>query len=111
MHDLSCGLFVGNIYACRYAPHHQVSIPRLLVRCQWAGDFCRDLSTREVVFASIAGLRGSISLIMAQAFVTESVTASADAQVSSCPIIAWVPICRIANGVFGGCSTAPFTWY
>ena len=42
---------------------------------------CRDLSTREVVFASIAGLRGSVSLIMAQAFVTESTTATPDARV------------------------------
>ena len=44
---------------------------------------CRDLSTKEVVFASIAGLRGSVSLIMAQAFVTESTTATPDARVRS----------------------------
>lgn len=66
-----------------------LSTPKLVLRCQCAGNFCRDLSTREVVFASIAGLRGSISLIMAQAFVTESAAASADAQVGSCPATAW----------------------
>lgn len=49
---------------------------------------CRDLATSEVVFASVAGLRGSVSLIMAQAFVTESATATAEARVChSCPCL------------------------
>lgn len=45
---------------------------------------CRDLTTREVVFASVAGLRGSVSLIMAQAFVTESATSTPEARVCIC---------------------------
>ncbi|KAL0054880.1 hypothetical protein WJX82_003714 [Trebouxia sp. C0006] len=50
----------------------------------------RDLSTKEVVFASIAGLRGSVSLIMAQAFVTESSTTTPDARMIKAELVLWV---------------------
>ncbi|KAL0021928.1 hypothetical protein WJX79_007439 [Trebouxia sp. C0005] len=50
----------------------------------------RDLSTKEIVFASIAGLRGSVSLIMAQAFVTESSTTTADARMIKAELVLWV---------------------
>lgn len=106
---------VGLVMQDVHTPHHlrqiKLSVPRVLLRCQCAGDFCRDLSTREVVFASVAGLRGSISLIMAQAFVTESAAASADAQVGSCPTTAWVSICQITSGPFVGFTIATFAWY
>ncbi|DBA74298.1 TPA: Son of sevenless 1, variant 2 [Trebouxia sp. C0004] len=50
----------------------------------------RDLSTKEVVFASIAGLRGSVSLIMAQAFVTESSTTTPEARMIKAELVLWV---------------------
>ena len=44
----------------------------------------RDMNSRETLFAGLAGLRGSVSLILAQAVVTEDEGGDSDSQVSLC---------------------------
>ena len=50
----------------------------------------QDLSYKEILFATVAGLRGSVSLILAQAVVVDPATRADDVQsiVSALPLLA-----------------------